>query len=117
MCVGRNFAGLFEKRNYKKEEVRPMQKEQQTTTQKEISRDVNVTEIKNLVTRLVKTENVEDLIEGGQLILQAKDKFMAVLCRVCGWDDWEPDGARGTPDPIVDRAVAEIQAHSEVYTT
>jgi hypothetical protein len=76
---------------------------------------INVHAIKIFLDRLVQEENVDDLRAGSQLVLQAKDRFMNVLCRVCGWDDWQMDDVRAMPDPMVDRAVEEIMAHPEKF--
>lgn len=95
-----------------KDQVQPQETESRGL---DVLQAVNVQAIKDFMDRLVQEDNVDDLRAGGQLVLQAKDKFMKVLCRVCGWDDWQTDDARAIPDPMVDRAVEEITAHPEKF--
>lgn len=81
-----------------------------------IQRSIDIQAVKEFVGRLVQEETLEDIREGTQLIVRAKDAFLSVLCRLMGWSDWMPSESRSVPDPIVDRVVAEITSDPEKFT-
>lgn len=77
--------------------------------------DIDVEKVKELVTKLVSEDTVQDLREGASLVMRAKDVFMKVLCRVLGWAEWVADGARSVPDEIEEKAVEEIISNPKSY--
>lgn len=92
-----------------------MEREEEGTRSLDLLQDIDVQKVKDFVCRLVSEDNVNDLREGGEYILKAKEKVFEVLCRVFQWDDLQDNDARSIPDPIVDRAVETIQKSPEYF--
>jgi hypothetical protein len=73
----------------------------------DLQKNVNIQAIKEFIDKLTSDENVNDLKASGQHIIQAKIRFVNVLCRLFGWDNWQDTGTRAI-DPTEDRIVEFI---------